>query len=94
MADQILFDRLAYIDKLKSAGIDEAQARAHGEALDAALRDSVATHADITAVRTDLEQVPTNLEHRIDIAVRDMTIRTGAMLIVLGGFLASIKFFG
>jgi hypothetical protein len=28
MADQILFDKLAYIDRLKHAGIDETQARA------------------------------------------------------------------
>jgi hypothetical protein len=90
MADQILFDRLAYIDKLKSAGIDEAQARAHGEALDAALRESVATKHDIEAVKNDIQAV----RHDLQLAVRDMTIRTGAMLIVLGGFLASIKFFG
>jgi hypothetical protein len=83
MADQILFDRLAYIDKLKSAGIDEAQARAHGEALDSALRDSVATKQDIEAIRRDLQ-----------LAVRDMTIRMGVIAIALFGALASIKFFG
>jgi hypothetical protein len=41
-------------------------------------------------VRDDLTAVRRDLEHKID----DMTIRTGAMLVVLGGFLASIKFFG
>jgi hypothetical protein len=63
MADTILFDKLAYIDRLKRAGIDENQARAHAET-------------------------------KIDLAVRDMTIRTGAMLIALFAALASIKFFG
>jgi hypothetical protein len=53
--------------------------------VDNALRDSVATRADITAVRTDLEQVRINLEHKIELAVRDMTIRTSTMLIVAGG---------
>jgi hypothetical protein len=84
---QILFDRLAYKDRLTRAGIAEDQARAHAEAMDEALRESVATKADLAAVRADLE-------HRIDLAVRDMTIRTGGMLIVLFGALASIKFFG
>ena len=83
MADQILFDKLAYIDKLKRAGIDETQARAHGEALDSALRESVATKNDVVTLRHDLQ-----------LAVRDLTIRTGGIAIVLFGALASIKFFG
>jgi hypothetical protein len=44
---QITFDKLVYIDRLKSAGIDEPQARAHAEALDQALRESVATRQDL-----------------------------------------------
>ena len=35
------FDKLAYLDSLKSAGIPDDQARAHAKALDDALRDSV-----------------------------------------------------
>jgi len=30
---QISFDKLAYVDRLKAAGIDEHAARAHAEAL-------------------------------------------------------------
>jgi hypothetical protein len=87
MADTILFDKLAYIDRLKRAGIDDNQARAHAEAMDEALRESVVTKADL---RSEI----TSLETKIDLAVRDMTIRTGAMLIALFAALASIKFFG
>jgi len=76
MADQILFDKLRFIDRLKSAGIDDNQARAHAEAMDEALRESVATKLDIA------------------LAVRDMTIRMGAIAIALFAALASIKFFG
>ena len=43
----LTFDRLAYIDRLTAAGFDDKQARAQAEALDAALRDSVATKADV-----------------------------------------------
>ena len=50
MADQLLFDKLAYIDRLKRAGIDEGQARAHAEAVEEALRESVATKHDVAAV--------------------------------------------
>ncbi len=42
-----IFDRLTYIDRLKAAGISEANARAHADSLDLALRDAVATKADI-----------------------------------------------
>ena len=47
MADQILFDKLIYIDRLKRAGVTEEQARAHAEAIDGALREAVATKLDI-----------------------------------------------
>jgi hypothetical protein len=80
---QITFDRLAYVDKLKSGGIDEAAARAHAEALDQALRDTVATKQDLREV-----------QHQIEVAVRDLKIWTGGSIILLFGALASIKFFG
>ena len=79
----ILFDRLAYMDRLTNAGVPEAQARAHADAMDSALRESVATKADVAGI-----------EHKIDVAVRDMTIRAGAMAAVLFAALAAIKFFG
>ena len=84
---QITFDKLVYIDRLKSAGIDEPQARAHAEALDQALRESVAT-------RQDLREEVAQLEHKIEVLGRDLTIRMGGIAIILFGALASIKFFG
>ena len=83
MADTLLFDKLAFIDRLKKAGIDDAAARAHAEAMDEALRESVATKRDISEVK-----------YEIRLAVRDITIRTGGGLIALFAALASIKFFG
>jgi hypothetical protein len=84
---QILFDRLAYIDRLTRAGIGEDHARAHAEAIDEALRDAVAT-------KSDLARVEVSLTNKIEIAVRDVTIRIGGMLIVAVGVLIGIKFFG
>lgn len=54
-APSLTFDRLAYIDRLKDAGVDDKQARAHAEALDTALRDTVATTADLREVKLELE---------------------------------------
>ena len=83
MAEQILFDKLVYMDRLKRAGISEDQARAHAEAMDEALRESVATRFDVL-----------HLEHKIDLAVRDMTIRGGLIAAAAIGILASMKYFG
>jgi hypothetical protein len=84
---QITFDKLVYIDRLKSAGIDEPQARAHAEALDQALRESVAT-------KQDLREEIARLEHKIEVLGRDLTIRMGGIAILLFGALASLKYFG
>ena len=48
----VTFDKLAFVDTLTRGGIPEDQARAQADALDAALRDSVATKADIAALET------------------------------------------
>ena len=50
----LLFDKLAYKDKLTASGVPEATARAHADALDEALRESVATKSDVALVRKDL----------------------------------------
>ncbi len=86
MENQLLFDRLAYVDRLVKAGIDEGQARALSDALDEALKESVATKADIARV-----------EHKLDLLGRDLTVRVGAMFVGFYGLvlatLAAFKFF-
>jgi hypothetical protein len=141
MADQLLFDKLAYIDRLKRAGIDEGHARAHAEAMDEALRESLPTKADLATIKADIALVKadlvadiaavkadlvadialvkadlvadiaavkadlvadiavlrteiTRLDNKIELAVRDLTIRMGAVGVALFAALASIKFFG
>jgi hypothetical protein len=65
----ILFDRLTYIDRLQRGGVGEEQARVHADALNSALRDGVATHEDITAVRADVTTV------RSDITLQGTSLR-------------------
>ena len=60
MAEQQLFNKVVYINRIKRAGITEHEARAHAEAIEQALHEGIAT--DIELVRNDLQQ----LEHQIN----------------------------
>ena len=51
----ITFDKLAYVDRLTSSGIEEKAARAHADSLDIALREQVATKADLEKVESSLK---------------------------------------
>lgn len=75
------FDTLKLATKLETGGFTSAQARTAAEAL------SQAIGAQVLATRKDMEAALREAEQRI-------TIKTGAMLIALAGFLAAIKFFG
>lgn len=77
---QLLFDKLRYIDRLTHAGIKEDEARAHAEAMEEALRDSVVT---VAVFRQELLA----LEHRL-------TMRGGLLAAAAVAILASIKYFG
>ncbi len=74
-------DKLLYLETLKSSGIPDDQARAHAHALDEVLRGAVATKGDVSSLRADLRE----MELRI-------TVKVGAMIIALGGFLSALKF--
>lgn len=75
-------DPLARLDRLVRAN-----------ALNDALREGLATKAEISALKADIVAVRTALVAKIELAVRAMTIRTGMMLIALFGALTAIKFF-
>jgi hypothetical protein len=73
----LTFDKLAYVDRLKAAGMGEREARALAEGLDQALREEVATKTDLTAVRTelaaDIAAVETRLaavEHKLQVEIQ------------------------
>jgi hypothetical protein len=99
------FDRLVHIDRLKEAGIDEAVARAHADALREALIETVATKQDlneaISTVRTDLKDVITTLDRKIDtvraelaLSAQDLTIRGAGGLVIIASIIISLKLFG
>ncbi len=93
----LTFDRLAYVDRLRNGGIEERQARAHAEALDAALRDSVATRSDIVDLQRQTREAETRLEAKIETSAANLRVEILRWLIVtqiaLAGFVfAAIKF--
>jgi hypothetical protein len=61
MSMAIQFDTLRFVEKLKSAGVPEAQAKAEAEALATALGESasglLATKDDIVGIKLDLAEV-------------------------------------
>lgn len=138
---ELTFDKLLYVDRLKSGGVTEQQARAHAEALDQALRDTVVTKQDLKQeistvrqeisavrqeiaavrqelkddirdvrtemqtgfrdvqaefrdVRADIIRLDAKIDNTVALAVRDIKIWLGGIIIVAFGALASIKFFG
>jgi hypothetical protein len=83
----LTFDKLAYVDRLKAAGVGEREARALAEGLDQALREEVATRSDIATVRTDIAAVRAELKG--DVAA----VRTelAAVRTELKGDIASVR---
>jgi len=62
----VLFDKLVYLDRLKSGGLEEVQARAHAEALDLALRESVATKQDVVELHHAISETAAEFTRRLD----------------------------
>ena len=79
----ITFDKLEFIESLQKGGFDEKQSRAAADALDRALRDSVATKADIVELRGDIQA----LEIRIIKWIMPLLLGQTALIVALLKFL-------
>ena len=75
------FDTLAYARRLKEAGVAEAQAEAHAEAVRDAITEDVATKADIARIEDKMAT-------KADIA--SLEIRLYRALMVLAGFTVAV----
>ena len=58
------FDTLAYAERLKAAGIENAHA--HADALRAAVGEGVAKKADVRKVRADIARVEENMAKKLN----------------------------
>ena len=75
MTSQILFDRLAYVDRLKAGSFSEQQARAAADALGEALTETVATKADVAQLETKMETRFSELETRMETRFANLETR-------------------
>ena len=66
----LTFDTLKYAERLKSAGVSEAQAKAEAGALrdvlSEALDTTLATRADVQSVNVELERMESKFEAKFD----------------------------
>jgi hypothetical protein len=81
------FDTLAYIKQLEAAGVEREVAEAHVKALAEHALPELATKSDLELARRDLEA-------RIELLQRDLTIRLGSMIAIATGILIAIRFLG
>jgi hypothetical protein len=81
------FDRLAYLDRLKAAGLEEDQARALTDALDAALREAIVTRADLRDLERKLE---TKIETATVDLLSDLSRRMLLAVVVIGGIVFAV----
>ena len=95
----VAFDTLSYARRLKAAGVDEAQAEAHAEAVRDAITEGVATKDDLdrglASLRTDMAELRAefkadvaNLETRL--TVRFVGIAVGIVLANAGATVAAV----
>jgi len=63
MAAQVLFNPLAYVDRLTRGGFTAEQARASAEALETAFSESVATKSDVERLKHELQSSIEALRH-------------------------------
>jgi hypothetical protein len=88
------FDSLGYARRLRDRGVPQEQAEAHAEAARDFVMAELVTKADlraeIQAVRADLLALKEQLESRMENQTLRLTVRLGAMQVVLIGVLATI----
>lgn len=72
MTTQVLFNQLAYIDRLTRGGFPPDQARASAEALEFAFTESVATKSDLERGIASLESKIAATEARLELKIADV----------------------
>ncbi len=83
MAHTITFDTLAFAKKLKEAGVPDAQAEVHAEAIAELIDERIATKQDLKELEITLRRDVKELELRL-------TIRLGAMMAVSIAIIAAL----
>ena len=77
------FDTLGYFEKLKAAGVPEAQAKVQTEALREIIEDKLATKKDLLDLESRLETKIRELEYRLVIRLGTMMAASIAIIAAL-----------
>ncbi len=104
----ITFDSLEFVKTIESSGVERKQAEAFAKAVSTIRLDADAfaskeefqkhereitnIHHEITIIQKDIADIKNNMATKADL--KDMQIKTGAMIMALGGFLVAIKYLG
>jgi hypothetical protein len=83
-------DTLAYAKDLQAAGVPPQQAEVHAKALNTAVRDGVATKADIAGVKADIAELRADLRTTEARLLRELAKVDSRMLYLLIGQAISI----
>lgn len=78
MAAQVLFNPLAYVDRLTRGGFTPEQARASAEALETAFSESVATKSDVESAKRELQGSIDTLRHETTASIEALRHETTA----------------
>lgn len=65
MSSAIAFDTLAYVKKLKAAGVPEKQAEIHAETFAEIIEDRIATKHDILMLKQNIKELELTLKQDI-----------------------------
>ena len=69
MTSAITFDTLAYVKKLKAAGVPEKQAEAHAETFAEIVEDRIATKQDIRMLKQDLKELELSIKQELKLGL-------------------------
>lgn len=85
------FDTLGYAKRLREAGVANDHAEAHAEAAREFIMTELVTKGDLSAVRTDLLAMRSELQNAMDTMALRLTVRLGGIMVAGVGALALLQ---
>ena len=90
MTSTITFDTLAYVKKLKAAGVPEKQAEVQAETFAEIIEDRIATKHDILLLKQDLKELELTLKRDISNIKAEIIKWVAGMLVAQAAIVATL----
>ena len=90
MTSTITFDTLAYVKKLKAAGVPEKQAEVQAETFAEIIEDRIATKHDILMLKQDLKELELTLKRDIANIKAEIIKWVAGMLVAQAAIVATL----